>query len=209
MDDGRALLACRTKQMLNSAEIGVTTPTLDEQLQSYVGKQAEPQRIARYPVNAAMIRNWAEAHEDDNPIYTDADAARGTGRDGIVCPPAMVSTWVMSGLKRYREVQAMRARGESEDFAYSALMNVLDQAGFTSVVATNVEQTYHRELRPGDHVTADFTIESVSGPKTTALGDGHFITLYKQYRLGSGELVAEERFRLLRFRPAAKESATR
>lgn len=100
----------------------------------------------------------------------------------------------------------MRADGRSEDFAYSELMNTLDRAGFTSVVATNVEQAYHRELRPGDHVTADFTIESVSGPKTTALGDGHFITLYKQYRVQDGELVAEERFRLLRFHPTAKEA---
>jgi len=187
-------------------EIIVTTPTLDEQLQTYVGREAEPRRVARYAVNDAMIRNWVEAHEDYNPIYLDDDAARQTGRDGIVCPPAMLSTWVMSGLKRYREVQAMRARGESEGFAYSELMNTLDRAGFTSVVATNVGQTYHRELRPGDHVTAEFTIESVSGPKRTALGEGHFITLYKQYRVQDDELVAEERFRLLRFRPAAKET---
>ncbi|BBY61605.1 FAS1-like dehydratase domain-containing protein [Mycolicibacterium sarraceniae] len=184
----------------------MTTPSLGEQLQTYVGREAEPPRVARYPVSAAMIRNWAEAHEDYNPIYLDADAATQTGRDGIVCPPAMISTWVMSGLKRYRDVQAMRARGETEQFAYSELMNVLDRAGFTSVVATNIEQTYHRELRPGEHVTADFTIESVSGPKTTALGDGHFITLYKQYRVGDGDVVAEERFRLLRFRPAAPET---
>jgi acyl dehydratase len=184
----------------------VTTPTLDEQLQTYVGKEAEPRRVARYAVNEAMIRNWVEAHEDYNPIYLDDAAAQQTGREGVVCPPAMLSTWVMSGLKRYREVQLIRAKSESEGFAYSELMNTLDRAGFTSVVATNVGQTYHRELRPGDHVTAEFTIESVSGPKTTALGEGHFITLYKQYRVQDGELVAEERFRLLRFRPTAKET---
>jgi acyl dehydratase len=184
----------------------VTTSTFDGQLQTYVGREAEPRRVARYAVNEAMIRNWVEAHEDYNPVYVDDDAARQTGRDGIVCPPAMLSTWVMSGLRRYREVQAMRAKGRSEDFAYSELMNTLDKAGFTSVVATNVEQTYHRELRPGDRVTADFTIESVSAPKATALGEGHFITLHKQYRVQGGELVAEERFRLLRFRPAPKET---
>lgn len=184
----------------------VGTSTLDALLQSFVGREAEPPRVARYPVNAAMIRNWAEAHDDYNPIYVDADAARATGRRDIVCPPAMLSTWVMSGYRRYRQVQQMRAEGRSEDFAYSELMNHLDRAGFTSVVATNVEQTYHRELHPGDHVTATFTIESVSPLKTTALGDGHFITLYKQYHTGTGDLVAEERFRLLRFRPAPKEA---
>jgi acyl dehydratase len=184
----------------------LTTPTLDELLQSFVGREAEPPRVARYPVNAAMIRNWVEAHDDDNPVYVDAEAARATGRTDIICPPAMLSTWVMSGYRRYREVQRMRAEGRSEDFAYSHVMNHLDRAGFTSVVATNVEQTYHRELHPGDHVTATFTIESVSPRKTTALSDGHFITLYKQYRTATGDLVAEERFRLLRFRPPPEET---
>ena len=186
----------------------MTTPTLDQVLQTYVGREAEPPRVARYPVNAAMIRNWAEAHDDFNPIYVDAQAAAATGRPDIVCPPAMISTWVMSGYRRYREVQRLRREGRSEDFAYSELMNRLDQAGFTSVVATNVEQTYHRELHPGDHVSAFYTIEAVSGPKRTGLGEGHFITLYKQYRDQHGQLLAEERFRLLRFHPAAKKEDT-
>ena len=187
----------------------MTTPTLDEVLQSYVGREAEPPRVARYPVNAAMIRNWVEAHDDLNPIYVDPEAAAATGRRDIVCPPAMISTWVMSGYRRYRQVQELRAQGRSEDFAYSELMNLLDQAGFTSVVATNVEQTYHRELHPGDAVSAFYTIEAVSGPKRTGLGDGHFITLHKDYRDQHGELLAEERFRLLRFRPTLKEDSTR
>ncbi|MFP1153604.1 MaoC family dehydratase N-terminal domain-containing protein [Mycobacterium sherrisii] len=185
----------------------MTTPALDELLQTYVGREAEPPRVARYPVNAAMIRNWIEAHDDFNPVYVDDQAAREAGRDDIICPPAMISTWVMSGYRRYRDVQRLRAQGRSEDFAYSELMNHLDRAGFTSVVATNVEQSYHRDLRPGDHITAHYTIESVSGPKTTALGEGHFITLYKRYLDQSDDLVAEEWFRLLRFRPTAKEGA--
>lgn len=172
----------------------------------YVGQEAEPPRVARYDVNDAMIRNWVEAHDDRNPVYVDDEAARATGRDGVVCPPAMISTWVMSGLRRYRQVQALRAAGEAEDFAYSRLMADLDGAGYTSVVATDVEQTYHRELRPGDHVTAYYTIESISDPKATGLGEGRFITLLKHYCDQDDQLVCEERFRLLRFKPKAKEA---
>ena len=173
-------------------------------LSAYVGLEAEPPRVARYAVNEAMIRNWVEAHDDRNPVYVDDAAARATGRPGIVAPPAMISTWVMAGLRRYREIQQRRASGETEDFAYARMMRELDDAGYTSVVATNVEQTYHRELVPGDHVTCHFTIESISDPKQTGLGPGRFITLLKRYVDQHGEALVDERFRLLRFNPGGQ-----
>ena len=180
---------------------------LASQLAAFVGLEAEPPRVARYAVNEAMVRNWVEAHDDRNPVYVDDAAARATGRDGIVCPPARISTWVMAGYRRWREVHRLRAEGVVEDFAYSRLLNLLDRAGYTSVVATNVEQDYHRELRPGDHVTAHFTIEAISPIKRTGLGEGCFLTLHKKYVDQAGELLVEERFRLLRFKPKAAEPA--
>lgn len=179
---------------------------LEERFAEFLGQEAEPPRVARYPVNAPMIRNWIEAHDDDNPIYVDADAARATGRADIVCPPAMISTWVMSGYRRYREVQRLRADGITEDFAYSRLLALLDEAGFTSVVATNVEQEYFTELSPGDHVTAYFTIEAISPFKKTGLGLGCFITLLKKYVDQNDRTLVEERFRILRFNPTSQEA---
>lgn len=172
---------------------------LEKRLSAFAGEEAEPPRVARYAVNEAMIRNWVEAHDDSNPVYVDVVAAGATGRRDVICPPAMVSTWVMAGYRRYREVQRLRAAGAKEDFAWSRLLAQLDEAGFTSVVATNVEQEYIRELYPGDHVTAHFTIESISPLKRTALGLGCFLTLHKRYLDQHGELLVEERFRLLRF----------
>lgn len=175
-------------------------------LAEFVGQEAEPPRVARYAVNEAMIRNWVEALDDRNPVYVDPAAARATGRASVIAPPAMCSTWVMAGYRRYREIQAMRAAGAVENFAYSRLMSLLDAAGFTSVVATDVEQEYLREISPGTHVTCHFTIEDVSERKTTALGEGHFITLRKRYVDGAGDPLVDERFRLLRFRPAGREA---
>lgn len=181
-------------------------PATPTDFAAYVGLEAEPPRVSRYPVNEAMIRNWVEALEDFNPIYVDDEAARATGRPGIVAPPAMVSTWVMNGLRRYREVQAARAAGQAEDFAYSRLMNELDAAGYTSVVATNIDQRYLRDLVPGDRVTCHFTIADISEVKQTGLGEGRFITLSKQYSTADGEVVCEEDFRLLRFKPREEAS---
>lgn len=60
--------------------------------------------------------------------------------------------------------------------AYEELFGLLDGAGCTSVVATDCDQEYLRPLRPGDRITFDAVIESVSERKTTKLGTGYFVT---------------------------------
>lgn len=172
-----------------------------EQLQRFVGTVAEPPRVARYGVSEAMIRNWAEALDDRNPVYVDDAAAQETGRTGIIAPPAMVSTWVMSGYRRWREVQRARAEGVVEDTPYAELLFRLDQAGYTSVVATQMEQHYERELTVGTRLSCHITIDSVVGPKNTGLGEGFFIILGKRYEDADQNTVATEQFTLLRFRP--------
>ncbi|MFS3129295.1 MaoC family dehydratase N-terminal domain-containing protein [Nocardioides sp. Bht2] len=185
--------------------MAIATEDLLDRLKIFVGREAEPPRVARYAANTAMIRNWVEAHEDLNPVYVDDDAARLTGRWGVICPPAMVSTWVMSGLRRYREVQQLRADGASEQHAYSQMLSLLDENGYTSVVATDVEQTYEQEIATGDRVRCDFTIEAVSDFKYTGLGHGCWITLLKVYRNQHDHVLVTERFKLLRFDPTKKK----
>ena len=40
------------------------------------------------------------------------------------------------------------------------MMAVLDDAGYTSVVATNCEQTYHRYLRVGEQIEVTTQLEA-------------------------------------------------
>ncbi|MEV7094450.1 OB-fold domain-containing protein [Amycolatopsis sp. NPDC051045] len=149
-------------------------------------------RPARDPVNQAMINNWVEAIGDANPAYTDPEYAASSVHRGLVAPPAMAQVWTMNGLHGTR----------ADDDPLGAMMAVLDEAGFTSVVATNSEQTYHRYLRPGEHVAATTELESVIGPKKTALGEGWFVTTRTTWSVGA-EAVAEMVFRVLKFRPPA------
>ncbi|MGI9592828.1 MAG: Zn-ribbon domain-containing OB-fold protein, partial [Myxococcota bacterium] len=53
-------------------------------------------------------------------------------------------------------------------------------------------------------LTVTMQIESVSPEKKTGLGDGHFITQLLTYRDQDDAVVAEMRFRLLKFKPPAK-----
>ncbi len=148
-------------------------------------------RLARDPVNQAMVNNWVEALGDDNPVYTDVSFAASSVHKGLVAPPAMAQVWTMNGLHGVR----------ADDDPLGAMMTVLDEAGFTSVVATNSEQTYHRYLRPGEHVSAATRLESVVGPKKTALGEGWFVTTRTTWYVGA-EAVADMVFRVLKFRPS-------
>jgi uncharacterized OB-fold protein/acyl dehydratase len=161
-------------------------------LKAFEGREVgEPERGAD-PVNQPMIRHWVEAVGDENPVYVDPDAAARSVHGQIVAPPVMLQAWVMRGV-RPRPAIGGNARDE--------LMRLLDDAGFSSVVATNCEQEYHRYLHLGDHLSTTTTIESVSDEKATGLGVGHFVTTRVDYRADDGELVATMRFRILKFKP--------
>ena len=156
--------------------------------------ESEP-RLARDPVNQAMVNNWVEALGDRNPVYVDPDFE--SAHAGLVAPPAMVQVWTMNGLHGQR----------AADDPLGAMMTVLDEAGFTSVVATNSEQTYHRYLHHGEHVSATTKLDSVVGPKRTALGEGWFVTTRTTWYVGE-EAVADMLFRVLKFRPRPRPDTT-
>jgi len=163
-----------------------------ELLRSFVGKPAGEPLTAPDAVNAPMIRHWCEALGDANPIYTDERFAAWSVHGGLVAPPTMLQAWTMRGL---------RPPAPPEQNAQSALMALLDEAGFTSIVATNCEQEYRRYLRPGDVLTATSVIESVSAEKRTGLGAGHFFTTVTTYCDQTGECVGVMMQRYLKFRP--------
>ena len=144
------------------------------------------------PVNQAMIRHWVEAMGDENPVYVDPDAAAATVHGGVIAPAVSLQAWVMRGLK---------PRGAGGPSSQDNLMDLLDGAGYSSVVATNCEQEYERMVRPGDHLRTRSVLESVSEEKQTGLGIGHFVTTRIEYSTVEGELVAKMLFRILKFKP--------
>jgi uncharacterized OB-fold protein/acyl dehydratase len=150
-------------------------------------------RSAPDPVNLPMIRHWVQAMGDHNPVYLDAEFAARSVHGGLVAPPAMAQVWTMRGL------QTGDGDAESAD-PLGQMLGILDEAGFTSIVATNSEQEYHRYLRHGERLTVRASLEDVTGPKRTALGEGWFVTTRSTWYAGT-EAVASMRFRVLKFRP--------
>ncbi len=182
----------------NTGRAGDASAPLLERLRAFEGVERGGAHLSRDPVNQPMIRHWCDAIGDRNPVYVDPEFAARSVHGGIVAPPTMLQAWTMPGLA---------PRTEASEKAYREWMQVfrlLDEAGFTSVVATNCTQEYARYLRLGDRVSVTSAIESVSDEKQTALGAGHFVTQRMTYRDWDGEVVATMRFRMLKFRPPAE-----
>lgn len=151
--------------------------------------ETEP-RLARDPVNQPMINNWLEAIGETDERFTAGEA-----------PPAMAQVWTMYGL------DPTRPAGDP----LHGTMQMLDAAGFTSVLGTNCDQTYERYLRVGEQVSITTRLESVVGPKQTGVGEGYFVTTVNSWWVGEGDerdLVATMLFRVLKFKPRVSTRST-
>src|SRR5215470_1273768 len=149
-------------------------------------------RLARDPVNLPMIENWVEAIGDANPVYTDPGFAAASVHGALVAPPAMAQVWTMPGQGGTRD----------PDDPMSQIVAVLEDAGYTSVVATNSDHVFHRYVRHGERLAITISLAGLTGPKRTALGDGWFFTTRHTWYSGD-EIVATMDFRILKFRPWA------
>jgi hypothetical protein len=154
--------------------------------------------VAPDPVNQPMIRHWAHALDDMNPVYLDPEFAAQSRFGGIVSPPVMLQTWTMPAPK----LEGIGERGGSPVEITSNPAAFLDEAGYTSIVATNSEFEFERYPRLGDVISVTSVYEEVSDEKKTALGTGYFLTWVLTYTDQNGEVLGHQRFRVLRFRPA-------
>jgi uncharacterized protein len=152
---------------------------ITEAAASLVAAGESQPRLARDPVNLPMIRNWLEAL-----------GGPGGDPEPETAPPAMIQVWTMPGLHG--------ARGDDDPLGQ--MSQVLDEAGYTSVVATNCDQAYHRYLKLGEQLSVRARLLDVVGPKRTALGEGWFVTTRSTW-FSSGDPVATMDFRILKFRP--------
>ncbi|MCW2773058.1 MAG: hypothetical protein JWN91_1384 [Nocardioides sp.] len=142
-----------------------------------LGEASESQ--APYPVNQPTIGTWLDAMGYDNERFRSGEA-----------PPSMAQVWTMPGLGRRRP----------SDDPLSRMMEVLTDAGYTAVLGTNCEQSYERYLRVGEELRVTTALDSVAGPKSTAMGEGYFVTSRSRWYVGD-ELVATMLFRVLKFIP--------
>jgi uncharacterized protein len=173
---------------------------LEDRLAELIGRPvgSGSPSVAPDPVNLPMIRHWAAAFEDRNPVYTDPAFAATTRFAGIVAPPLMLQTWTMAT----PEITGIAERGGSPVAPEgTGPLSVFDDAGFVGTLATDSEFEIERYLALGEIVSASTVFESISEEKQTRLGPGYFVTWVTTYTTDAAEVVGRQRFRILKFKP--------
>jgi hypothetical protein len=168
---------------------------LDALIGQPTGGSGKP-TVAPDPVNQPMIRHWAHAMADMNPVYLDPEFAANSRFGGIVSPPVMLQAWTMPAPK----IEGIAERGGVPVEMGRNPAAFIEEAGFTGIVATNSEFEIERYPRLGDVISVTQVFEDISDEKKTALGTGHFITWLSTYTDQSGEVLGRQRFRVFRFK---------
>lgn len=113
----------------------MTSFLTEEMRREAIGRESAAKTVE---VEKGAIIKFAEAIGDDNPVYCDEEAARGTRYGGLIAPPTFL-----------RSVTAPRPEYPFE-------------APFTRVLDGGSDWEYFEPVRPGDRITAVARIEDVT-----------------------------------------------
>jgi acyl dehydratase len=121
-----------------------------------------------FEVSREHIKRFAQAIGDDNPAYTDVEAAKALGHPDVIAPPTFLTTVGMS----------LAGGGPISD----------PELGLNYALVVHGEQRFvhHRPVRPGDVLTAKTTIEGIRDAGTNEL-----MRMRMDISTAEGELVCE------------------
>jgi acyl dehydratase len=124
--------------------------------------------VGTFEVSREHIRRFAQAIGDNNPAYTDPEAARALGHPDVIAPPTFLTTVGMS----------MAGRGPITD----------PELGLNYSLVVHGEQRFvhHRPAGPGDVLSAKTTIEDIRNAGTNEL-----IKMRMDISTTGGELICE------------------
>lgn len=146
--------------------------------------------VDKFPVEASHVMMFARAVNDDDPIYYDADYARGTEHGAIVAPPTF-----MQAAAQFDPDWPLRPKINQPWFGSGAKPSgvpVSENSGGGSAQSTlHAEQhfEYHRHPRVGDVLTATVLLGGSWEKVGRRSGKLIFNENITEYRDQEGELV--------------------
>jgi hypothetical protein len=152
-------------------------------LESMTGNRLGPYNSYN-AVSRVQIWQWCSAMGDKNPLYLDPVYQSCVGVDGAIAPPSTMQMWTM------RDVNMAYAPGSTDAPPYE-VFDSLAERGFPDNVAVSYDINFHRYLKEGDRPHHYTTVISISALKTTALGQGYFVTERVEYLDHTEDCFAE------------------
>ncbi|WP_162846016.1 FAS1-like dehydratase domain-containing protein [Seongchinamella sediminis] len=163
------------------------------------------QRLGPYnsfnPVSRVQIWQWCSAMGDRNPLYLDEAYQASVGLQQAVAPPAMMQMWTM------RDFNMDYAPGSTSAEPYR-VFDELSSRGYAENVAVSYDISFHRYLHEGARPHHYTTVVAISPLKTTALGQGYFVTEQVEYLDQHEQCFAEALITYFQYRAAATSAST-
>ena len=164
-----------------------TTTPVDElpaEVVAMIGTPMYPE-TATFPAELSYAYNTLAATQNANALFWDAEVADElTG--GAILPPTTLSLWMRP---HYWEPGA-----EGEQVALKVHFDLKAIFGLPEAVMTDNTIIFFDPVRPGDVISNQQVLKSVSGPKTTKLGTGRFWVIDVEYQNQRGESVGTETY---------------
>lgn len=149
----------------------------------------------RFPVEAGHILMFARAVGDDNPVYSDEDAARKTEAGGIIAPPTFVQSSAQFDPDYFLRPKIGKPWFGSGKNPTGIARGEGGSAGGGGGGGLHAEQhfEYHRPLRAGDVLTATVKPGKTWEKEGRRSGKLVFSESVTEYRDQNGELVITAR----------------
>lgn len=141
-----------------------------------------------FPIEATHILMFARSIGDENPVYTDADKAKGTEVGGIIAPPTFTAAVAQFN------PDGMRPRPGEKWFGSGRTPSGVEGRA-PSAGGLNAEQhfEYFRPIRAGEVLTAETRPGTTWERESKRAGKLLFSDRITEFRDEKGELVARVR----------------
>ena len=134
-----------------------------ERLKSQIGVEWPP---LVYEIEKGMIRRFARAVGDSNPLWQDEESAKKTSYGGIIAPPTFALI-----------------------LGFDQLQQVLTSGSSLTVLHGSTELECYQPVRPGDVITLTARIANVR-ERQSKMGRTVFVTFDMTYKNQGQEVVA-------------------
>jgi acyl dehydratase len=167
---------------------------LSEEINKQVGRNSG---VRIFEVEKGAIRRFADAVDDQNPLYKDEEYARNSKYGAIIAPPGFFG-WPLK-----------QARGSALAIDIpDNLVVALEQAGYplSSALDGGIEYEFFLPVRAGDVLAATTTVHNLR-ERIGSTGGMVFIILETDYRNQNGDLVTKQQATLILRSLLKKEQA--
>ena len=159
---------------------------LPEEVSKFIGQTSD---TSIFEVEKEVIRRFADAVDDSNPLYWDEEYAKKSRYGSIIAPPGFISSSWFSG-----RPTKWPKRGETTSEARRQLRDALSKAGYSNpgAIDAGIEYEFFRPVRAGDTITVSSMIKDII-EREGKTGKMAFITTETTYTNQNGDLVAKAR----------------